>query len=103
LINVGREITASLDGKYSASITRGTLPSGKEESVVILPHTDSKSGLHNILKRKLMLIIFRIKGSTNSYLFLKKVINSTNSAKSKVPLLSTSYFLNSTFTVAAAK
>jgi len=48
LINLGKEMTASLDGKYSGSMVSGALPSGRGESVAMLPHTDSKSGLRAI-------------------------------------------------------
>jgi len=45
LMNLGREMTASREGKYSGSIVRGVAPSGNVESVAMVPHTDSRSGL----------------------------------------------------------
>lgn len=47
-MNLGREMTASLEGKYSLSTARGTLGAPSGVSLAMQFHTASSSGLqHN--------------------------------------------------------
>jgi hypothetical protein len=86
-MNLGREMTASLEGKYSLSMARGAFAGTSAVSLAMLFQTASRSGLQNttIVEGQ----DYQMKEKNNkkeTHLLRRKDMNSTNSVKSSVPL-----------------